>query len=171
MITKAYLFGMLHDATVSRTTYRIAQKNRNYIDFVARELHDMGYAAWTYREGKNRSVYIVEFSQFVLKDCVIQTKEDKIEYIRGYFDAEGGIAKSNRVRFYIYFAQKDLQDLTEVKQFLEEINISCGKIHNPSKHADPNYWRFFVRTHSHKDFAQIVGSHHPEKLQILRMKI
>jgi hypothetical protein len=37
-MTKAYLLGVLHDATERKTTYRIAQKSRKYIDFLVREI-------------------------------------------------------------------------------------------------------------------------------------
>jgi len=70
----------------------------------------------------------------------------------------------------LYFAQKDLSDLQEVKSYLEELGIVCGKIHNPSKKADPEYWRFFVGAKSYKDFAVIIGSWHPVKRRFLRMK-
>ena len=67
--------------------------------------------------------------------------------------------------------QKDKADLLEVKNFLEEMNIGCGKMHNPSEKTDPNYWRFFVRANSYKRFAKIINSSHPEKRRYLRMKI
>ena len=35
------------------------------------------------------------------------SQKDKIEYLRGYFDTDGGVAKSINVRFYLYFCQKN----------------------------------------------------------------
>jgi hypothetical protein len=78
---------------------------------------------------------------------------------------------SQHVRFYIYFAQKDLQDLNKVKNYLEELGIECGKVHNPSKRIDPNYWRFFIKASSYKDLAKTIGSNHPKKRYLLRKKI
>lgn len=101
----------------------------------------------------------------------IVRKQNKIDYIRGYFDSEVGIARSRTVRYYLYFAQKDRRDLEQVKRYLEELKISCGVIHNPSKKVDPAYWRFFVRAASYKDFAKIIGAAHCEKAKFLRMKI
>jgi len=48
-----------------------------------------------------------------------------------------------------------------------------GRIHNPSAQVDPDYWRFFVRTASHKRFMTLVGSWHPTKRELIetRMKI
>ena len=99
-----------------------------------------------YKEGKSRQLYVVEFSKSFLKDFVIQSDEDKIDYIRGYFDAEGGVSRDLNVRYYLYFAQKNLKDLEQVKQWIEALGIKCGITHNPSKNVDPNYWRFFMST-------------------------
>jgi hypothetical protein len=58
-------------------------------------------------------------------------------------------------------------------RILESWGIDCGRIHNPSRLVDPEYWRFYVRARSHKRFMTLVGSWHPRKrLQIdNRMKI
>ncbi|KKT37701.1 MAG: LAGLIDADG homing endonuclease [Candidatus Collierbacteria bacterium GW2011_GWF1_44_12] len=138
---------------------------------VANGIRSLGGNAWTYKEGSNRSVYIVEFSKSFLKEFEIVSERDKIDYIRGYFDADGGVAKSSKVRFYIYFAQKDYSDLEQVRNYLKEIRIDCGVIHNPSKRIDPYYWRFFVKAKSYVDFVQKIGSLHPEKAKYLWMKI
>lgn len=170
-MTKAYLLGALHDGTVRKLTYRIVQKDREYIAFLTKEIRKLGQSAWMYKEGKTRQLYVVEFSKFFLNSFVIATLQDKIDYIRGYFDAEGGISRSPQVRYYLYFAQKNRNDLEQVKQYLEELGIACGITHNPSKHADPDYWRFFIRAESYMKFAEIIGSWHPIKCQFLRMKI
>jgi hypothetical protein len=170
-ISKHYLLGLLHDATERLTTYRIATKSKDFSDFLVKEIKNLGMSAWNYKEGKDRDLWITEFSKSLLKDVKIISRENKIDYIRGYFDAEGGISKHSNVRFYIYFCQKDKRDLLEVKEYLEEIGISCGVIHNPSIKVDPNYWRFFVRAKSYSKFAKIISSSHPEKITFLRMKI
>ena len=169
-VTRAYLLGILHDATIRKTTYRISQKSEVFVKFLAKSIKFFGNSAWFYREGKNRNVWIVEFSKSVLTGFKIRTKQDKVDYIRGYFDAEGGIAKSPKVRFYLYFAQKNLSDLEEVKSYLEEIGVKCGKTHNPSRKVDPEYWRFYIKACSYQDFALKIGSYHPEKSYLLRLK-
>lgn len=170
-ITKAYLLGMLHDATERKTTYRITSKSLEFCKFLRAGIENLGPNAWIYKEGRNRNLWIVEFSKSLLKDIFISSKQDKIDFVRGYFDSEGGIAKSPRVRYYIYFAQKNKKDLLQVRGFLEEIGISCGTVHNPSKKVDPDYWRFFVRAKSYEDFAKTINSNYPEKRKYLRMKI
>jgi len=171
IITKVYLLGVLHDATERRTTYRIASKSRDFSELLKKGICQFGVRAWIYKEGNKRDLWIVEFSKNLLKGIRIKTRRDKINYIRGYFDSEGGIAKSSSVRYYLYFAQKNKTDLIQVRHFLEELNISCGLIHNPSKKTDPDYWRFFIRAKSYTNFAKMIGSDHPEKRQYLRMKI
>lgn len=168
-MTKAYLLGVLHDATERKTTYRVSQKSKDFVEMIARGIKSLGGNAWTYREGRERDVYIVEFSKSFLRDARIKSSLEKIDYIRGYFDAEGGVPKSRRVRFYLYFAQKNLPDLEEVRGYLVEAGIACGRVHNPSRRADPDYWRFYVRAASYKDFARTISSWHPEKLSCLRM--
>ncbi|OGY13650.1 MAG: hypothetical protein A3A62_03215 [Candidatus Blackburnbacteria bacterium RIFCSPLOWO2_01_FULL_44_43] len=170
-MTKAYLLGAMHDGTVRKLTYRIVQKDKVYIEFLMKEIQKLGQNAWMYKEGKARQLYVVEFSINFLKSFVLQTLQDKVDYIRGYFDAEGGVSRSPTVRYYLYFAQKNLKDLEQIRGFLEDLGISCGQVHNPSRCVDPNYWRFFIRAQSYEKFAQTIGSWHPVKSQYLRMMI
>lgn len=170
-MTKAYLLGALHDGTTRKVTYRIVQKEREYIEFLTKGIQTLGSKAWMYQEGKSRHLYVVEFSRNLLKDFSLSSQEDKLDYIRGYFDAEGGISRNPQVRYYIYFAQKNLDDLKQIKEYLNEFGIESGVIHNPSKSVDPFYWRFFIRVTSYEKFAQLIGSWHPVKSCYLRMKI
>lgn len=170
-ITRAYILGALHDASSHKTTYRICQKSREYVELIAQGIKKLGGNAWVYKEGKQRQLYVVEFSKSFLKDVAVRTLEEKSDYIRAYFDTDGGIAKESTVRYYIYFCQKDYNDLLEVKLMLKELEIQSGKIHNPSKRVDPDYWRFYISASSYHKFATVIGSSHPEKYVFVRMKI
>lgn len=170
-MSKAYLLGVLGDATERRYTYRLSQKYRTYVEMIARMVRRLGGRAWVYREGQERQLYVVEFAKSFLTDARIETLDDKADYVQGYFDAEGGIPRGPTARFYIYLAQKNRSSVECVKRYLEELGIRCGNIHNPSKRADPNYWRFYVLRSSHRDFAHKIGSRHPIKSRLLRMKI
>lgn len=170
-ISKAYLLGLLYDASVRKTTYRIASKCNDFALTIKEGINLLGRKAWVYKEGKNRNLWIIEFSKSLLSNVKVLSLHDKIDFIRGFFDAEGGIAKSENVRFYLYFCQKDKKILDKIKGYLKELGIYSGVIHNPSVKADPNYFRFFINSRSYKDFARIIGSNHPEKALILRMKI
>lgn len=170
-ISKAYLLGLLHDATVRKTTYRIATKNKYFAEIIQQGIENLGRKAWIYKEGRNRNLWIIEFSKSLLNKTKIKSKQDKLEYLTGFFDAEGGIAKSSKVRFYLYYCQKNKKILENLKRYLTEFGIESGKIHNPSKKVDPNYWRFYIKAKSYKNFANLINLVHPEKLLILRMKI
>jgi hypothetical protein len=90
-ITKQYLLGLLPDATERQFTYRIGQKNKELIESVAKGIRSFNKKAWVYKEGRNRNLWIVEFAKRFLKNTQIKSRQNKIDYIRGYFDAEGGI--------------------------------------------------------------------------------
>lgn len=170
-ISKCYLLGMLHDATVRKTTYRVATKSYDFALIIKQGINNLGRHAWIYKEGKERNLWIIEFSKSLLKDTFIESKQQKLDFVTGFFDAEGGIAKNPEVRFYLYFCQKNKKVLEDIKKYLSEFKIESGKIHNPSKKVDPDYWRFYIKAKSYKDFAKIIKLKHPDKKEILRMKI
>ena len=161
----------MHDSTERKITYRITSKEKSFVEFIAKMIHKMGYNAWTYREGKTRNMYVVEFSKKIIDGFSIKSRDEKIDYIRGYFDAEGSIPKSRKSRFYIYFSQKNKDDLKQLKSYIEEFGIKCGKTHNPSKNVDPDYWRFYISSKSYDLFVKKIGTWHPVKAQHYRMKI
>lgn len=178
-VTEAYLLGALHDGTynVGRKTHRFSQANLEWLQLLQTKLAHLGFRSWIYKEGKNRNVYVLETSTRFLSTTFdpvnLVSVEEKISYISGFFDAEGGLPKSPEARFYIQLVQKDQLKLKWIKSVLEELGISCGAIHNPSKKVDPNYFRFFIATKSHKEFSTVIRSEHPRKLRIFesRMKI
>jgi intein-encoded DNA endonuclease-like protein len=100
-----------------------------------------------------------------------KSRKEKIAYIKGFFDAEGGIPHSSSDRFYIQLCQKDKKKIEALKEILEELNISTGKIHNPSKRVDPEYWRVYVLASSHQKFMSIIGSYHPKKIKRIKMRM
>jgi len=167
-MSRSYILGAMHDGTVRRRTLRISQKEEAYVLFLRGLVEAAGGRAWTYREGKSRHLYVVEFSRSFLHGHSIRTRQDRIDYARGYFDAEGGIPASLRAVPYVYFAQKDRPDLEEVRAILISMGIGCGKVHNPSRRADPDYWRFYVHRNSLCRFAKTIGSWHPRKAPVLR---
>lgn len=170
LLTRAYLLGALHDATTRKTTYRIGTDCIKYAQFLKKGIENLGYKAWVYQEGRTRNYYIVEFSKFVLNNLKLVSSKDKLDYIRGYFDTDGAVARSRKVRYYLYFSQKNLKDLKQLQNYLTEVGISTGIIHNPSK-TDPKYYRFYIRANSYQKFAYAVGSWHPVKSKFVRMKI
>jgi len=166
-MSRAYLLGALHDGTIRPRTIRISQREERYVLFLKRLVNRLGSRAWTYREGKGRNLFVVEFSRSVLEGSAILTWENKLDYARGYFDAEGSVPANSAAEPYLYFAQKSRGDLEELRRILEQLRISCGQIHNPSHQVAPDYWRFYVSRKSIPRFATIIGSWHPRKSKIL----
>jgi len=173
-VIRAYLFGASHDGTFNQKhkTFRITQANKDWLKFLKKCFSKIGYRSWIYKEGKNRKVYALE-TKAIPKLPKLSIKAEKISYVRGYFDAEGGIPRKIDQWFYIQISQKSRTELLQIKEILEDLGIRCGKVHIPSVKIDPNYYRFFVSRKSHQDFARIIGSWHPRKKKIfkLRMKI
>jgi hypothetical protein len=137
----------------------------------------LGHSSWIYQEGRNRNdMYALETSaKFLDVDYDLgrlATDLDRIAYVRGYFDAEGGMPRLIDVRpFQIQLVQKDQNELGGVRDILTKLGIKCGRMHNPSRSVDPDYWRFYISAASVADFARVIGSWHPRKEQLLGMMI
>jgi intein/homing endonuclease len=177
-VIRAYLQGALHDATFSSNRrFRFSQSGTSWLRVLQELLRRLGFRSWIYREGKKRKVYVLEtlapFLDFRFDPDQLATGEEQIAYIRGFFDAEGGIPIKAENRFYIQLVQKDRIKLEKIRRILLDLGIAVGEIHNPSVRIDPNYWRMFIRTQAHRKFSEMIGSWHPRKRIIFaqRMKI
>lgn len=173
---KAYLLGALHDATFSSNKrFRFSQKGIEWPIFLKEIFKEIGYNSWIYREGSDRDIYVVEtlapFLDFSFHPKDLISTDEKVSYIRGFFDAEGGMPHNKEDRFYIQLVQKDRQKLMEIKRILSELNIEVGKIHNPSRRMDPDLWRMYILSSSKDKFIKIVGSWHHRKINILRERM
>jgi LAGLIDADG DNA endonuclease family protein len=168
-VLNAYLAGATRDATFNRhhRTTRFAQVANGWLDVVQAALVVVGRRSWRYREGR-RNVWVVEtYGRFVRCPPSSADQDQLAAWARGYFDAEGGVPCSEEARFYIQLSQKDRSDLDLLRQTLERLGIRCGRLHNPSRHVNPHYWRFYVRKESHPRFAEQIGSWHPRKRHLL----
>jgi len=176
---QAYLQGALHDGTLNRlhNTHRIAQKGRIWLERLQCLLQNLGFASWIYREGRNRDeMYALEtkasFLDVEYDPLLLASDGERIAYVRGYFDAEGGMPRSLDAKpFQIQYVQKDRTELTKVRDILLGLGINCGKMHNPSAKIDADYWRFFISVPCNKVFARRIGSWHPRKEHLLGMMI
>ena len=176
---ESYLQGALRDGTYSlqHNTHRIGQSDVRWLELLKQMLALLGYSSWIYREGAKRELWVLETTASFLSidydaTALIQTLPG-LYYVRGYFDAEGGMPKDSSARLYFQLCQKSYSHLEVVRKILESWEISCGRMHNPSVRVDPDYWRFYVRAGSHQRFMTLVSSWHPRKrAQIARrMKI
>ncbi len=166
----SYFAGALRDGTFSskHRTWRLAQKNKDWLLVVRVVLEQLGANSWIYREGKDRLVWVLE-TCCRPSDCppLLQSSAENAAFVRGYFDAEGGIPQAASARFYVQLAQKNLSDLEELRQRMQGLGLACGRLHLPSVAADPDYWRFYVSAASHRRFYEAVGSWHPRKRALL----
>ena len=176
-VVEHYFLGALHDGTRAKLhkSVRIAQKGTEWLTVLQQLLREIGYGSWIYQEGKRRDVFILEtyapFLRYDLEPHSICSLTDKIAYVRGFFDAEGGMPRQSKSRFYIQLVQKDKGKLALIKCWLQELGITVGVIHNPSRRVDPDYWRMFVRANSWQKFMRTIGSWHPRKQAIFKTRM
>jgi len=173
---KAYLLGALHDGTFSSNKrFRISQVGTDWLKILQGLFRKLGYNSWIYKEGKYRKVYVLEtlanFLDFNFNPLELKTEEEKIGYIKGFFDAEGGIPRDEKARFYIQLVQNDRGKLVKIKKLLNDLRIETGKIHNPSQSVDPDYWRMYVVAKSQQSFLKKIGTWHPRKIKALRKRM
>lgn len=159
----AYLVGAMHDGTFNplHKTVRIAQADTRWLHVLQLLFRTLGHRSWIYREG-TRNVWVVESICRLQQGTFIIAKE-QTAFVRGYFDAEGGVPMASNARFYVQFVQKNLEDLARVRDAMAAMGMRCGTIHNPSERVDPDYWRFYVLASSHHDFIVRINSWHPRK--------
>jgi len=138
-------------------------------------LAELEAKSWIYKEGKQRSVFVLETCfpslDFACNGERLETRDERIAYIQGFFDAEGGVPHGAQARFYIQLVQKDRPKIEMLVRMLDTLGIKTGVVHNPSVRVDPEYWRVFISTRSHAAFSQIIGSQHPVKGPILHMRM
>ena len=176
---QAYLQGALKDATMSalHRTHRYGQSDKSWLETLELILGVLGHRSWIYREGRDRNFWILETSARFLTVSFDPTHlvgtHEGLDYVRGYFDADGGLPRNPMARLYLQFGQKDRASLEMVTKILSSWGMTSGRIHNPSAAVDPDYWRFFIRAASHERFMTLVGSWHPTKRALVdtRMKI
>ncbi len=173
----AYLHGAMHDASLNKgKRIRFVQKYPVWLKTLQKLLARIDSNSWIYKEGKNRNLYVLETIcdelDFSFDPAGLNTVIEKIAYLRGFFDSEGGIPRNGK-RFYIQLTQKDHGKMKKIKNILDSLGIKSGKLHNPSKKVDPEYWRIFISSDSHYRFVSVIGSYHPIKSEIMhrRMKI
>jgi intein-encoded DNA endonuclease-like protein len=132
-VTEAYLLGALHNGTynICRKTYRFSQANIIWLQILQEKLAALGYKSWIYKEGRDRTVYVLETSAKFLSTMYdpkrFTSTEQKIAYIRGFFDAEGGLPQSLDARFYIQLVQKNQPKLVWIQSVLEDLGITYTK--------------------------------------------
>lgn len=166
----AYLAGASRDGYLNRQhhTLRIAQHEVSWLQSLRDLFAKLGKRSWIYQEGR-RDVFVIESTWRGSTSVDFGWEvEEKLAFARGYFDAEGGIPARSSARMYIQLVQKNRDDLESLRRLYVDLGVRCGRLHNPSVAVDPDYWRFYVSTGSHRVFGQTIGSWHPRKRELLR---
>ena len=166
---ESYLAGALRDGTYSRRhkTFRLSQSDPGWRDLIRAILDRLSRRNWTYLE-TGRQMYVVEWCGSPGDMFAFKSRRD---FARGYFDAEGGTPRDAEARFYIQLTQKNRRDLENLRSAIIAEGIRCGCLHNPSVRVDPDYWRFYIATASHRHFMTRIGSWHPRKRSLFRQKL
>lgn len=185
----AYLQGAIHDGClVKRTTTKrydiqFYQKNKDWLEkSVIPRLSKFGIETpvrgpWKgcyYLKFGNKRLYIELERNY---DKLPEKLEMKLEFIRGFWDAEGscphvekyirGERKRGKIPPQIGFHQNgDKRILTEIREVLMEVGIECSKIDGPLSrpvNKKPEY-RFFIYSVGRiKKFFNLIGTEHPDK--------
>ncbi len=104
LVSMAYLQGALHDGTFNKYNqrYRFSQKGVDWLNILKDILLITGNNSWIYKEGSNRKVYVLEtlakFLDTQFNPLNLKTSEEKAAYLKGFFDADGGIPKDTKKR-------------------------------------------------------------------------
>src|SRR5437016_13247345 len=126
---EAYLQGALHDGTRSTLhgTHRIGQSDEGWIDVLRATLNLLGHRSWKYREGRSRRYWVVETTAHFLSvdfdPSDLVGRDEGLDYVRGYFDAEGGMPRDSGARLYFQLCQKHAVSLGAVHEILQSWHI------------------------------------------------
>jgi len=145
------------------------QKNREWLENIRKLIKNDSGNAWIF---KQRDIFVLEtkFKPLLEKKKIEKlTEKQKLAYVAGFFDAEGGIPLQPKKSKYLYiqFVQKNPAKLKLIREILENTGIKCGVIHQYDKKKS-KCWRFFVRTQSHFRFIEKIKSKHPSKIKRLQ---
>ena len=160
----AYMHGAIHDGYIytGKSKGKVAvftQKNKTWLENIKGIIEENNGKAWIFPQ---RDIHVLE-TKFgsLFQPRMLSSNKEKLEYISGFFDAEGGIPKDLQARFYIQFVQKSKKELQEVADILGEFGIECGKLHQYDEKS--KCWRFFVKSNSWLKCIELLNSRHPEK--------
>lgn len=181
----AYLLGALRDATIDiregkNYEIKIAQKNKEWLQLLQKlfkkyfkkegKITTHINENWILRIGsKNIAKEITKISEMkipqefwntptIIKNSSISLQ---IAYLRGFFDAEGGLPKNpiESSQKYLSLSQKNKESLEFLRNILIKLKFKptqltiCGKV-----------WEFRItRKNNIIKFIELIGSWHPEK--------
>jgi hypothetical protein len=121
---RAYIEGAKRDATFNRlhNTVRFSQADQRWLWVLKLILRNLGSNSWVYREGRRR-VWVLETTYQNRVSSPLPSAIEEAEFVRGYFDAEGGVPRRLNDRFYIQLVQKNRLDLNRVRDSIRRQGI------------------------------------------------
>lgn len=186
-----YLAGALRDGTVSNEiqgewTVSFYCINKKYLEIIQKLVKNLfGVEQKIERFGQVYGVRIRSKTLFLFFTLLFEAKRKqeewntpkliqrssrdvKLAYITGFFDAEGGIPHLEKMRnpskknLYVKFVQKNKESLEFIKKTLENENVNMGKVY----YSD-NKYVVKVNMHSIPSFSQLIFPQHPAKAKRL----
>ena len=200
----AYLLGALRDGNLyeskKHNVYRIRiyQKNKTWLKIIDNLfskvigektiwLKDPRKDLWYIQIGKKHlyeKIRKIVKSSYEIPEVIKNSSLNcQVEYVRGFFDAEGGILRIENYEHNKILLQEKLQDirinfgqinkesLNFIKMVLEKLSISSGKICGPyfkNNNSKPFYQLNIYGIKNLIKFHDFVGTLHP--LKQMRMK-
>ena len=185
----AYLLGALRDASVDvrkgkNYEIKIAQKNRKWLEILQKIISKkFGYEGKITKHRGN--YYILRITRKTVVEKIIelaeittpqsrwntpviikkQPLEIQKEYVKGFFDAEGGLPKNPKKWKYISFDQKIKEPLEFVRSILLKLGFKPTNLTLTS-----NVWQFrLTRKNDIINFTLQIGSLHPDKIKKLHL--
>ena len=153
--------GYIYTGKRKGTVVVFTQKNKEWLEKIKKLLNKLGYNAWIY---KQRDIFILETKckELMTEKTIGTTIEEKIAFLSGFFDTEGGIPKKPEIQkpvtpyFYVQFVQKDKKVLEKIINILKELDIKTGKLHQFG--TKTKCWRFFIKASSLLKFLETIKS-------------
>ena len=111
------------------------QKNREWLENIKKIIEENQGKAWIFKQ-RNINVLETKFKPLLEKINIEKlSQKEKLEYVAGFFDAEGGIPRNpeNTPYLYIQFVQKNAETLKRIIKILEDSSIEMIKSRHPEK--------------------------------------
>ncbi len=193
----AYILGALRDGCFIRNEkyrihrIRIYQKNLEWVQMlsglfsivygvipiVSKDERDnvwslMVNSVNVFRELSDLSEYPGKQCEWNIPSSILQSStEAKIQFIKGFFDAEGGVPhvekhKIEAKNIRVHFTQANEMCLEQIRGILNELDVKTGRVCGPyfkKGYRNPVYR---LKIHGIREVARysgIIGSEHPEK--------
>jgi hypothetical protein len=185
----AYLSGAIHDGclvkrkTTTRYDIQFYQKNRTWLrESILERLNKLGID--TPIRGPWKNCYFLKFGcKWLYKELdnrmnkLPKDKDMQIEFIRGFWDAEGscphvekylnGERKRGKIPPQIGFHQNGTKELlNEIRETLISYGTNCSKLEGPilrPVNKKPEYRFFIYSVKRIKYFFNLVQPEHPDK--------